>query len=117
MHIGPRSILLVALAAVPVALPAQRLPSQHALRSQHDRFIAPPSPTLGLLHTDARPSRGPYVLGGALLGGGLAAVTVGPALVRAEIGSEPLVYAATAAGGALIGAFIGLIVYEARHGS
>ena len=115
MSLGPRLIMPMALALLPVSLPAQRLQSQFANATENALFDAP---SMAISARDeVRPSRGPYLLGGALVGGALAVLTIGPALVRAEIGSEPLIYALSAASGALLGLFIGHIVYEVRYGT
>jgi hypothetical protein len=116
MRTSPWSVPILMFGLIPAPLVAQRLQPGFHQAVRESRVLSPTGLAVAF-QNEARPSRSPFVTTGAIIGGVVTALTLGPALVEAEVGSEPLIYGLSAAGGAVVGALLGLLVYEIRHGN
>lgn len=105
-----RALLHVAAFAYmvsPTVALAQRLEPNGFVQSDDTRPVARVA--------TGRPSRVPYVLGGAVVGGVLSGVLVYRELKHSEAILGEVTGALITIGGAGVGAFLGWAVYEIRH--
>ena len=108
------SLFGLGLVIAPAIAEAQHLPLTFP-QFTTNRVAHGPTASVPLIQRE-HPSRWPYILTGAVLGGAISAVTLAPAVVEAEAGSEPLVYIISTASGAAVGALLGLLVSEIARG-
>lgn len=101
------SVMLCAAMLAPHAMEAQRV-QRAAFAPPHDTLT---SSVMG----PERPSRVPYILGGAITGGVVTGILIYRELKNSDAILGEITGVLVTLGGTLVGALLGWVVYEIRH--
>jgi fermentation-respiration switch protein FrsA (DUF1100 family) len=117
-HHGIVALVMLAIAPMPVKgqYRAQSLKIQSsASAGAREPFDARQITVAKVAAESPRPSRIPYILGGAVIGGVITGVAVSNELRHSEAELGPIIGAYITLAGTVLGALLGWVIYEVRY--